>query len=206
MLAVITRPYLITDLLNKKPELLHEINFKGETSLMVACKANNYKSVETLLNQDHINVNNQDKNGNTALHYAIQCRNPQMIQKLIECGANVQLKNSNDQSPYDLAMEFGDKTLLKVLNNDMTSEEILQLMENNDQSKILKDIDEYLYHLITIIEYRCINLTEEMIETEANTYNTIEMEKREFGQDLRGTNNRKGKKSGLLDEIMKIIY
>jgi len=179
MLAVITRPYLIAELLSKKPELFHEINNKGENALIIACKANQYESVEILLdNWANVNLNNQDANGNTALHYAVQCRNPQIVQKLVEKGANEQLKNFKDQSPLDIAMELGDKTLLKALKGDLTSEEALQSMKENDQSKALEDIEEYLYPCITIIEYRGIVLTEEMIKTEANTYRTIEHERK----------------------------
>jgi len=179
MLAVITRPYHIADLLNKKPELLHEINHKGENALIIACKANKYKSVEVLLNsQTHVNLNNQDRSGNTALHYAVRCRNPRIVQLLKEKGANGQLKNFNNQSPFDLAMELGDKSLLRALKGDLSSEEALQLMQENDHSKALEDIEEYLYPNITVIEYRGVVLTEEMIKTASTTYTTLERERK----------------------------
>jgi len=179
MLAVITRPYHIVDLLNKKPDLFHEINHKGENALIIACKANKYNSVEILLDsRTHVNLTNQDKSGNTALHYAVQCRNPRIVQLLKEKGANEQLKNFNNQSPFDLAMELGDKTLLKALKGELSSEEAVQLMQENDHSKALEDIEEYLYPSITIIEYRGIVLTEEMIKTAANTYKTLEQERK----------------------------
>jgi len=180
MFSVITKPYLITEILDKKPDLLHEINHKGENALIIACKANNYESVMNLLKYPiHINTNIQDKIGNTALHYAIECRNPLMVQKLIETGVDIQLKNFNNQSPYDLAIELGDKTILEALKSNLTSE-IIQSIKNNDQSKALEDIEEYLYPNISIIEYRCIFLTKEMIETESKTYKTIDWERNEI--------------------------
>lgn len=102
-----------------------------------------------------------------------------MVQKLIENGVDIQLKNFNNQSPYDLAIELGDKTILEALKNNLTSE-IIQSIKNNDQSKALEDIEEYLYPNISIIEYRCIFLTKEMIETESKTYKTIDWERNEI--------------------------
>jgi len=180
MFSVITKPYLITEILNKKPDLLHEINHKGENALIIACKANNYESVVTLLNYPiHVNINSQDKIGNTALHYAIECRNPLVVQKLIEKGANMQLKNFNNQSSYDLAIELCDKTIMEALKGNLTSEDI-QSIKKNDQSKALEDIEEYLYPNISIIEYRGIFLTNEMIETESKIYKAIDWERNEI--------------------------
>jgi len=154
MLSVMTRPYHITEILEKKPDLLHEINHKGENALILACKTNNYESVETLLNYPvHLNINCQDAKGNTALHYAIECQNPYIVQKLIEKEADQQLKNFNDQSSYDLAMELGDKTILESLKGHLTTEESSQIKEN-DASKALKDIEEYLCPSTSIIKYR----------------------------------------------------
>ena len=120
MLSVITKSYRITEILVKKSELLHEINHKGENALIIACKANNYRSVEILLNYPvHININSQDEKGNTALHYAIECQNPLIVQKLVEKGANDQLKDFKDQSPYDLAVEICDKTLMEALKGNL---------------------------------------------------------------------------------------
>jgi len=154
MLSAMTRPDLITDIIKRNPDLIYEINHKGENALILACKANNYKSVDILLNYPvYTNIDSQDVKGNTALHYAVKCRNPLLIQKLIENGADKELKNFEDQSPYDLAL--GDKTLSESLNSHLTSE-ALSMMENNDSSQALEDIEEYLYPFTSNIKYNCI--------------------------------------------------
>jgi len=171
MFSVMTRPDFIPNILSKRPDLINEINNKGENALMIACKANNYDSVSSLLNYS-IPINNQDELGNTALHYAIGCKNPIIVQELIQKGINDQLKNNEGKTANDLAMELGDKNILKALKNQLTSEDIKNI-KNNDQSKASNDIDVYLYPCTTIIEYVGINLTEEMIKTEKATYKAM---------------------------------
>jgi len=123
MFSVMTRPDFIPNILSKRPDLINEINNKGENALMIACKANNYDSVSSLLNYS-IPINNQDELGNTALHYAIGCKNPIIVQELIQKGINDQLKNNEGKTANDLAMELGDKNILKALKNQLTSEDI----------------------------------------------------------------------------------
>ena len=180
MLSAITKPSLINEIIEKKPDLLHEINHKGENALIIACKANNYESVKNLLNHPiHNNINSQDAKGNTALHYAIECRNPLIVQKLIENNANKELKNFKDQSPYDLAMELGDKVILKAFKCELTTEDIIN-RKKNDPSKALEDIEEYLFPSTSITKYRDTVVTEDMITTAANIYSKAESQKKEY--------------------------
>ncbi|ORX82169.1 ankyrin [Anaeromyces robustus] len=174
MFSVITKPYLIPEILNKKPEFLHEINSKGENALIIACKANNYESVISLLNYPvSININHQDELSNTALHYAVECRNPIIVQELINKKANDQLKNIEGKSPYDLANDLGDKNILEALKGTLNAE-MIKNIRNNDQSEALKGIEEYLYPCTNILEYSGINLSEDIIETEKYIYKTME--------------------------------
>jgi len=178
MLSAMTKPHLITYIIDKKPDLLHEINHEGENALILACKANNLESVKSLLNYPiHININSQDAKGNTALHYAIKCRNPLIVQNLIENKADKELKNFEDQSPYDLAMELGDKIILKSLKCELTTENIVNI-KRNDPSKALKDIEEYLYTSTSITKYRSA-VTEEMVKIASENYGNIELQKDE---------------------------
>ncbi|OHS93555.1 cardiac ankyrin repeat protein [Tritrichomonas foetus] len=40
--------------------------------------------VDFLLQYPEININNQDINGDTALHYAVKCKNIEIIKKLLQ--------------------------------------------------------------------------------------------------------------------------
>ncbi|ORX82172.1 ankyrin [Anaeromyces robustus] len=176
MFAVITKPYLIPEILNKKPDFLHEINSKGENALIIACKANNYESVISLLNYPvHININCQDELDNTALHYAVECKNSIIVQELIKKGANDKIKNIEGKTPYDLANELGDENIIEALKCNLTPE-IIQVIKNNNQSEALKGIEEYLYPCISIFEYTGINITEDMIEVEKSIFKKMEKE------------------------------
>jgi ankyrin repeat protein len=51
-------------------------------------------------------VNNRDGTGNTALHYAAQAGNIEMIGLLLELGANKTLRNISSESPADIAYRW----------------------------------------------------------------------------------------------------
>jgi ankyrin repeat protein len=56
-----------------------------------------------------IDVNIQDLNGRTALHYAIEQYNLTLIQKLLNHDANMHITDENGISPYGLALSKGSK-------------------------------------------------------------------------------------------------
>ena len=43
---------------------------------------------------------------NTALHYAITSNNIEIIEKLIDLGANIEAKNEHGQTPFFLAIQL----------------------------------------------------------------------------------------------------
>lgn len=49
------------------------------------------------------NINIQDNEGNTPLHYAVLCEERTLITMLIEHGADMNIKNNEDESALDSA-------------------------------------------------------------------------------------------------------
>ena len=90
-------------LLNGKyPDDINQANGDGETSLIIAAK-NDFSTVIILLQQNEINVNQQDKNGNTALHYAISAKGTKRTEALIAHGnIDINIKNNLGQTPLHL--------------------------------------------------------------------------------------------------------
>ena len=53
-----------------------------------------------------LNINEQDEEGNTYLHYCIKSGNSEMVKILCQSGANIELKNIYGKSPVDISWEY----------------------------------------------------------------------------------------------------
>lgn len=74
---------------------------RGNTLLLLACQNSNRRLVEMLLVRG-ANVNHQNAQGNTALHYALAFdKEGTLGEYLIERGADDTLENLDGLSPYD---------------------------------------------------------------------------------------------------------
>lgn len=92
---------------------LDEVDNEGRTSLILSVAKGNQKCVETLLNLN-VDVNIQDKEGDTALHHAatLLLGKNEILHLLISCQANPLLKNRKGKT----AIEIED--VLLVRNDD----------------------------------------------------------------------------------------
>lgn len=69
--------------------------------------------VQELLNQRHINVDVQDDDGNTPLHFAVALEHPIMIRMLLDNKANIFIKNKKGNTPMEFAEKLSEVMLLK---------------------------------------------------------------------------------------------
>ena len=60
-------------------------------------------------------LNAQDKEGRTALHFAVLKDRPQCITLLLQAGANRETKDTQGKTALDLANETRDAELIKLL-------------------------------------------------------------------------------------------
>lgn len=58
---------------------------------------NHLEAASLFLRMD-VHINQQDINGNIALHYAVKAKNISMIQKLIKYGADNTIENNENES------------------------------------------------------------------------------------------------------------
>lgn len=86
----------------------------GEDLIHFASMLNDKKIVMNLIMEHKVDVNLQNKLGQTPLFYAIVSKNIEMVQTLIKHGANAKIKDNNGQSSRDL-MRTVDKKLFKKL-------------------------------------------------------------------------------------------
>ena len=96
-----------------KGNLMNLIDDSGMTLLMWACDRGHLSIVKYLLGfTDMFNINNQDNDGKTCLHYAACCENVEIIKELLKNSINVDLVDIEGAKASEMT----------------TNEEILQLL------------------------------------------------------------------------------
>jgi ankyrin repeat protein len=77
---------------------------------------NNYiKSIELIIDEGFLDE--QDNNGQTALHLAAECGNDIFIDIVLKKGGNPNLKDNNGQTPLHISASKGDLNCIKSLLN-----------------------------------------------------------------------------------------
>jgi len=127
---------IINKVLKRNPNILNQVNDKNENALIIATKLRNSKVIKIFLN-NKINIDQQDHLGNTALYYAVQLNIPVIINDLVYAGANLNLKNNDGISPYDLVNSISsNETLLEIINHPIPYDSPNFLQKSKSKSKI----------------------------------------------------------------------
>lgn len=88
--------------MNEDPDSINRLNAHHETPLLVAVGANDIKQTKKLVRL-HANVNLPDQNGWTPLHDAAQQGNIPITRFLLASGANLEARNSYQETPLIVA-------------------------------------------------------------------------------------------------------
>ncbi|XP_065343624.1 uncharacterized protein LOC135941815 [Cloeon dipterum] len=83
----------------------------GETAFMIACKRNRSDVVEYLLANKGIDLSIEDRGGRTALHYAVRSLSVDLVQKLLDLGADLTKKDNDNRN----VMFYGLKSMDMIL-------------------------------------------------------------------------------------------
>ena len=107
--------------LNCVKELLklgHDINepgWKGQTPLMIACDYCNFGVVDELIQQNAL-LDLQDDQMYTALMHASKNEySIKIVRQLFEYGANLDLKNNQNKTAREIALNHGNSKLASIL-------------------------------------------------------------------------------------------
>lgn len=108
-------PEAVAFLLEQKVGL-DGVDSKGWTALHFAAYCNSVPIAQQLLTV-FPDIDVKDSNGNTSLWRAVYEEHPEMVAFLANQGADPALKNSNGDSPLELANEIGTMELIEPLRN-----------------------------------------------------------------------------------------
>lgn len=120
----------------------------GITPLMFAAGNNkNTDIIDLLLQKEETNISRRSKDGYTAFAYSVYNRNPEIPRKLIESGAEINIRNDHELTPLMEAVLFGEKETVEILlkagaNVNVKEEDgMTPLMFAIDDSFLLFDIE-----------------------------------------------------------------
>ena len=88
---------------------------KGATCLISAAYEGHTDTVRYLVGLPEVDLNHQGSNKRTALHVAVHQKHADVVQMLIDAGADIETKNDKGHSPLHLASSSGALTTAKML-------------------------------------------------------------------------------------------
>lgn len=132
--------------------LIKQYNFKGfyflegEYILPLLLTYGHLEALEYLLQDKSINLDYKDIYGNTLLYHAIRQGNEEWTQKLINYGANINVKNNNGLTVISEAImgkKYGIVSLM--MNNGYHMESIdIELIIKGNHIELINHIDNYI--------------------------------------------------------------
>ena len=90
-------------------------NTNGNSIFMVSIEQKNIELFKYLLKKKKLNIEYKNKDGNTALLYAIYLGDPYFVKKLIRYNANVNVLNKNKCSPLLVALSLKNNEIINLL-------------------------------------------------------------------------------------------
>lgn len=96
-----------------------------KTPLIIATENNQTKNIEFLANHPDCNIDAQDVNKNTALHWAVKQKYYSHVKILITAGARSDIENSNNDTAMEIAEKNAtptDRSILNTLKNQRNSQ------------------------------------------------------------------------------------
>ncbi|XP_060077596.1 E3 ubiquitin-protein ligase mind-bomb-like isoform X2 [Ylistrum balloti] len=139
----------IQQILSEKPD---RVNFAqdGKTALHLACYEGHSQIVELLLKQPGVDLDLQDGEGDSALHYAAFGKETNTMRQLLKAGAKVNKVNKAGHSPLhisigkaceeavELLVQHGSDVNIKAGDGDTTMHDAVQ--QRNGQPRIMEAV------------------------------------------------------------------
>ena len=81
-----------------------------------------------------MSINEQNADGDTALHIAARCSSEPMIEVLLKSGADVNIKNKKNETPLSIAQEELRDEIVELFNQNKTDDSSKTSDDTNDES------------------------------------------------------------------------
>lgn len=151
---VLAKPLMLKELIKSKADVNYR-DFYGDNALKLLLK-HQYSGCNDILIKNKININNQNIIGKTCLHYAIEDNNTDMVVKLINLKAKIDIRdNESRKTALDLVLE----------NNFSIKKEIIDLIVSINKQKRKRKFNETKSDL-------CIFCLDKLDEKEENNFMT----------------------------------
>ena len=131
---------------------INSTNSFGLNSLHLAAQGNFPNIIVYLIEKYHFNINLKDKNGNSALHWAVSMVNREAIDYLIYYGIDTKLKDNDNETAYGVAKNLGNNDIiqrLSVIYKDKDTKEKSNKNNSDNKTKIknfiFKNIKQILF-------------------------------------------------------------
>lgn len=127
-------------LLIDKGAIIHKCN-KGLTPFMFACSQGNYETAKVLYDQNKLQRNWTDHRGNTALHFAVDGNNHNIITFCLNKGTQVTL-NDDGNSFFDKIIGKKDQQLAEAVFHHKRWEECLDIASPKKRHPLIRVLEE----------------------------------------------------------------
>ena len=131
-------------LMNKKKELITELNNNNETPIFNTIRQNNFYLFNLLIDMDDTIINTQNKNGDYLIHLIINCNFTEALNYYILKSYDLELRDLNDNTALLLAIKNKQQNIANDLLNNNANTEVV----DNKNNGIIYYIA--LYHLNNI--------------------------------------------------------
>ena len=122
-------------ILIKNPYLVNAVDDKKQTILSYSLINNNIEISNLILTSPIIDLDYQDKEGNTYLHLAVLSQQEEIIKSLIEKGININKQNKEGNTALHFAYMINDNSIINILLDNGIDKNILN-KENKSAEKI----------------------------------------------------------------------
>ena len=119
-------------------------------AILFAVVTGNLREVQRLVNSSNVNVIIDTVNNYTALHHAVKLPSNDIVEYLMKCGANVNLKQKDGKDSIDLSIEANKRYLINRVIAD----------ESRGIDEVYTKLDDAKYNLRSV-EKKNVELVEE---------------------------------------------
>ena len=178
-------------ILIKNPYLVNAKDGKKETILSYSIKNNNIGVSNLILTSPIIDLDYQDKSGNTYLHLAVNYHQKELIKILIEKGIFINKQNNDGNTALHLAYINNDDSIIKLLIDNGIDKSLVN--KANKTAEEVKGKNKKINSNLNIKEKIKVSKNKELSEKNMNIINSRK-------KNSTGPNTKRNRKENLINK------